>query len=169
MLAQPSSSGLCVQEHGSPEKPQLSSASSKLFHLNHSCCPQPHGVRPERGTFHRLVCAVNVPPAKQCPLVFERNSMTSLGASNGQQAVVKTWEGKRERHISARLNYQLPTLGGGKWPEHGRKGKLLGCRALLSPWGQDESRGGTTEVLIVNMSRCFIAQTDVFLSKKRRN
>lgn len=114
MLVQPPSLGLCVQEHGSPEKPQLSSASLKLLHLNHSCCPQPHGVRPESGKIHRLVCVVNVPPVRQCPLVLERNFMTSLGVSNGERAVVKTREGKRERPISARLNYQLRTLGEGK-------------------------------------------------------
>lgn len=63
--------------------------------------------------------------------------MTSLGVSHGQQAVVKTWEGKRERHISARLNYQLARLGAGS--NQNVAGKESCCHTGLSSLPEDKT------------------------------
>lgn len=50
--------GMCVQEHRSPEKPQLSSTSWSLLHPNCSCCLQPCSVLTGREWVKNEHCAM---------------------------------------------------------------------------------------------------------------
>lgn len=77
----------------------------------------------------------------------------------------REWEGKREKDTSP-LDWSTSSHSGRREVTRNWREKP----AVFSlPWGQYDTGGGTREVLIINMPRCSITQTDIFLRKRKHN